>query len=116
MAYTRIDLINRVLRKLKALPAGQTPSPEDSKTIQESLAGVQEYLEEAGVGSIDFENIDPADFLALADVVAFANATEFVLQGQELSDAGALSERGEKRLRRVREGEFAYAPVRADYF
>jgi hypothetical protein len=116
VAYSRLDLISRALRELKALAAGQTPSPEDSKTIQESLSGVQEYLEAAGVGTIDFENVDPADFLALAHVVAFANAGPFQLAGQELSDLAALSERGEKRLRRVREGDFAYAPVRADYF
>jgi hypothetical protein len=116
MAYSRQDLINRALNELNALPAGQPASPEDSKTIEMSLGGVRAYLFAAGVGDIDFDTVAEEDFLALAQVVAFANAKPFNLQGQELTDLGALSERGEKRLKRVREGEFEYSPVRAEYF
>lgn len=116
MAYSRLDLIEDVLSELRATPAGQASSPEDSRKVQMRLAGVRSTLKARGVGIFDFESIEEEDFLPLVRIVAFECAGPFGLAGQELSDLGALALRSEKQLKQMREGDFAYAPVRAQYF
>jgi hypothetical protein len=99
--YSRSDLITRALRELKALAAGQAPSAEDSKTIEESLTGVSGYLLADEIADVDFDAIADEDFLALSQIVAFASA---------------LAVRGEKLLRRNRRGKATGERMQADYF
>ena len=75
---TRTELIHRALRNLGALPQGQTPSIEESDSIDDLINVTLEELNAREITWIsDFENFDERYFLSLAHCLAWKAAPEF---------------------------------------
>lgn len=100
MAKSRDELIERALKNLGALPAGQTANGEEYDSVQDLVTPTLESLSERDIYYVEDENaIEDKAFLALGHCLAWAAAPEFGLQ----SDAGmmALNEMAELHLKAI---------------
>lgn len=77
MARTRAELVNRVLKRLGIVGAGQTAFADQYATIDEELDSVLANLRTRGVIDIDPDDIDDAAFQPLALTIACELAGDF---------------------------------------
>jgi hypothetical protein len=93
MAQDRTALIHRALRNLGVLPQGQSPSAEESQSIDDLIDPMLENLRVRRLAEVDADNIEDELFLPIAHVLAAVAAPEF---GQAQDQAiWALKERAE---------------------
>jgi hypothetical protein len=101
MSKDRTDLIHRALRNLGVLPQGQSPSAEESQSVDDLIDPVIADLKDRNLllFDIDPDFIDEEVFLRLAACVAAAAAPEF---GQAQDQAiWALKQRAELDFKEV---------------
>lgn len=109
---TREDLVNRALSKLKVLAAGQTPSAEDYKVVDDDLVPVLSDLSTRGIYPFgDPGQIEDNAFVHLADILANSVAADF---GRDQSDQTRLLAEG--RLRELTAQTLSGQPLVVDYF
>ena len=109
---TREQLVTRALQKLKVLAAGQTPSAEDAKVVDDEIVPVLSDLSKRKV--YNFGNPDQIEddaFVHLADILANSVAGDF---GQEQSEPLRLL--AEARLKDLVMVQEADDPIPAQYF
>jgi hypothetical protein len=101
VSKNRTDLIHRTLRNLGVLPQGQSPSAQESQSIDDLI---DPTIEELRVRQVVLTDIDPANiedefFLPLGRIMAAVAAPEF---GQDQNQAiWALKERAELDLKKM---------------
>ena len=81
---TKQTIRNRVLRRLKALPAGQTAEPEDAQIVEDAYDSLHAYLTEREVitwGSTDDIPLEAEE--SIVKLVADAIADEFLSKADE---------------------------------
>lgn len=84
MTKSREDLTTRVLEELGVLAAGQTPSAEDSQTIDLEIDPVLQDLASRGVYTYgDSDSIEDDAFVHLAVLIANSKARVFGLAPSE---------------------------------
>jgi hypothetical protein len=99
MAKDRTDLIHRALRNLGVLPQGQSPSAEESQSVDDLIDPMVENLRYRFIAEVDPDNIEDHVFLPLANILAAVAAPEF---GQDQNQATwALKERAELDLKEI---------------
>jgi hypothetical protein len=78
MPKTRDDLVNRALKNLGALPAGQTANQEEYDQVDELVEPTMEQLAARDIFHVpDLSAIDDAAFLWLAICLAWSASPEF---------------------------------------
>ncbi len=109
---SRQQLVIRALQKLKILAAGQTPSAEDAKIVDDEIVPV---LSDLSIRSVypfgDPDQIEDEAFVHLADVLANSVAADF---GREQSEEVRLL--AERRLRELGAQTLSGQPLQAEYF
>lgn len=112
MAYSREALVLLALEELGVPGAGQTPSAEDKKTIDDKLNSVMADLAQRNVYVWgDPDQIDDATAIHLAKIMAHASARSF---GQVADEGARLY--SEARLRELKPYIDAGDPIRAVYY
>jgi hypothetical protein len=116
VSKTRTQLIYRTLRNLGALPQGQTPSSQETVSIDDLIDPTLEELRVRGVClyDIDSQNIEEEFFLPLGRIMAAAAAPEF---GQDQNQAiWALKERAEMDLKRMTAKRYSGVTLEGEYY
>lgn len=109
---TRADLIARALATLVNLPSGQTPSSEDSSTVDEHIDSVLATLSSKGVVTInDPDEIEVEVFGPLAKWLIEDCASEF----GGVADPKAML-LAEAEIRKVVYGRPTREPLSVDYY
>lgn len=112
MAYSREALVLLALGELGVPGAGQTPSAEDKKEVDDKLNSVMDDLARRNVYVWgDPDQIEDAAAIHLAQILSFASSRAFGVAPNEASRLYA-----EARLRELRPYIDAGDPVRASYF
>ncbi|PBB75205.1 hypothetical protein CK227_10460 [Mesorhizobium sp. WSM4308] len=109
---SREQLVNRALQKLKVLAAGQSPSAEDYKVVDDDLEPVLSDLSSRGIypfGNPD--EIEDEAFLYLATCLAQSSAQDFGRDPDPNQVAFA-----EARLRELNTQKLSGQPLQVDYF
>jgi hypothetical protein len=106
-----VKLIHRALRNLGALPQGQTPSVEESQSIDDLIDPMfEESNARELINYTDFDDIEDKDFNSLSHILAWRAASEFG-QGNDTALA-AFNQRAEMDLKdRFKHGR----KMRSDY-
>jgi hypothetical protein len=116
VSKTRTDLIHRTLRNLGVLPQGQSPSAEESQSIEELIDPTISELRARNVSLVDLgpDHFDEETFLPLARIMAAAAAPEF---GQEQNQAiWALKERAELDLKKMTAARYSGVVLQGQYY
>lgn len=109
---TRDELVDRALKKLLMIGAGQSPEAEDQETVDDMVDAVLADLAERGVVYVgNPEAIPVAIFEHLADCLAQAAAPDFGLP----RDASVIAF-AEGRLRVIAASRPSGEPQQTDYF
>lgn len=109
---SREQLVIRALQKLKVLAAGQTPSAEDAKIVDDDLVPVLSDLSQRDVYPFgDPDQIEDMAFVHLADILANSVAADF---GQQQDEAVRLA--AEARLRELYAEQLSGQPLQVEYF
>ena len=112
MSKSRQQLITRALQKLKVLAAGQQPSAEDAKVVDDEIVPVLSDLSKRNIYPFgDPDNIEDDAFVHLADILANSVAADF---GQQQSEEIRLM--AESRLRVLGAETLSGQPLQIDYF
>jgi hypothetical protein len=112
----RTDLIHRTLRNLGVLPQGQSPSAEESQSIDDLIDPTLEELKvrQVCLTNIDSNYIEDEFFLPLGRIMAAAAAPEF---GQEQNQAiWALKERAELDLKKMTAARYSGVVLEGQYY
>lgn len=107
MSKTTAQLARRVLERLKVNPAGETPTAEDSQTIQDWYAAAFGEMKLSGLTYWDQSDIPDEAFEALADYAAERVGSDWGVQ---------VSFDGESRLRRLASQGSTGRVVTGSYF
>lgn len=100
MAATRQDLITTVLENLGVLAAGQSASVEDREVVNRRVdPKLAELARREVFAGLSADALDPAVFLFVADVVAYACRTPFGITGAKADELKAKADQGEAELR-----------------
>jgi hypothetical protein len=116
MAKTRVELIHRTLRNLGVLPQGQSPSAEESQSVDDLIDPTLAELKTRQVclTDIDADNIEDEFFLPLGRIMAAAAAPEF---GQDQNQAiWALKERAELDLKKMTAARYSGVVLEGQYY
>jgi hypothetical protein len=116
VSKNRTDLIHRTLRNLGVLPQGQSPSAEESQSIDDLIDPTIEELRvrQVCLTDIDPENIEEEFFLPLGRIMAAAAAPEF---GQDQNQAlWALKERAELDLKKMTASRYSGVVLEGQYY
>lgn len=117
MPYTRQDLVLAALDNLGATEEGQTPSTETTAKVDRKLYGILAELQDLGICYYrDTDNIPPAAFSALADVVASSCRSIFGITGDEAAGLMQADAMARVTLRTLTAAEPTYLPVRVEHF
>lgn len=112
MSKTREQLVERALRKLGVLAAGQSAAPEDAQVVD---AEIEPLMQDLAARNIyvwgDPDEIDDAAFIHLADILANSVARIFGAQQDEMVRVSA-----ENRLRLLDTQVLSGQPLRVEYF
>jgi hypothetical protein len=112
MAYSREKLVLLALEELGVPGAGQTPSAEDKKTIDDKLNSVMDDLAERNIYTWgDPDQTPDAAAIHLAVVMAQASARSFGVPKDE-----AVRLLAEARLRELKPAILSGQPQQAEYF
>jgi hypothetical protein len=112
----RTDLIHRTLRNLGVLPQGQSPSAEESQSIDDLIDPTLAELKTRQVCLVDIDSnyIDEEFFLPLGRIMAAAAAPEF---GQDQNQAiWALKERAELDLKKMTAARYTGVVLEGQYY
>jgi hypothetical protein len=112
----RTDLIHRTLRNLGVLPQGQSPSAEESQSIDDLIDPTLEELKvrQVCLTNIDSNYIEDEFFLPLGRIMAAAAAPEF---GQDQNQAiWALKERAELDLKKMTAARYSGVVLEGQYY
>lgn len=88
MSKTAAQLATRVLERLKVVGAGETPSADDSSTVQNYYAGTFGEIEVEGLTYWDQDDIPDEAFQALSDFIAGRIAPDFGVSRPDLEASG----------------------------
>jgi hypothetical protein len=113
---TRTELIHRTLRNLGVLPQGQSPSAEESQSIDDLIDPTLAELKVRQVTLVDIsgEAIDDEFFMPLGRIMAAAAAPEF---GQDQNQAiWALKERAELDLKKMTAARYTGVVLENTYY
>jgi hypothetical protein len=117
MSKTRTQLIARVLSRLGAIQAGETPSAEDSDIVDDELEPVVADLAARGVAVIsDLDEIDDEVFPHLSRIVANELAPDFGKIGSEADRLELKALAAERSLRIQTRTRFDAGPPRVLYY
>lgn len=109
---TRAQLIERALKSIGALEPGESPSVEDSETVDGLIDPLIAQLATDQIAYIsDDEAIDLSLFLPLARLLANAAGPDF---GSPINEEAKA--RDEQILRRLTAAKPTFEPLKADYF
>lgn len=109
---SREQLVTRALQKLKVLAAGQTPSAEDAKVVDDDLEPVLSDLSTRNIYPFgDPDQIEENAFVHLADILANSVAADF---GLDQNDAVRLA--AESRLRELTAQTLSGQRLQSEYF
>lgn len=109
---SREDLVNRALRKLGALPAGQSAEPEDYQAVNGTVESVLSDLASRDIWQWgDPDQIDEDAFEHLAGLLAQANAMDFGVAEDEQK-----KQLLESRLRQLSLTFLSGEPQRVEYY
>lgn len=112
MTKTRVQLVERALRKLGALPAGQSAAPEDALVVDDEIDGLMADLAERNIYVWgDPDQIEEAAFVHLADILANSVARTFGVQQDEVVRRAA-----ESRLKLLDPQFLSGQPLKVEYF
>lgn len=110
MSKTRVQLVNRALSNLGALPVGQTASTEEYASVDALVTPTLESLAARDIYWVSDENaIEDAAFLALGHCLAWNCAPEFGLHGD--AALAALGTQGEVHLKSIQSEGPTYKPL-----
>jgi hypothetical protein len=116
VSKNRTELIHRTLRNLGVLPQGQSPSAEESQSIDDLIDPTIAELKTRQVclTDIDTDYIDDEFFLPLGRIMAAAAAPEF---GQDQNQAiWALKERAELDLKKMTAARYSGVVLEGQYY
>jgi hypothetical protein len=116
VSKNRTDLIHRTLRNLGVLPQGQSPSAEESQSIDDLIDPTLAELKARQVSLVDIDSdyIDDEFFLPLGRIMAAAAAPEF---GQDQNQAiWALKERAELDLKKMTAARYSGVVLEGTYY
>lgn len=117
MAKTRADLIERALKNLGALPAGQSASAEDSLSMDALIDPLLDSLNMREIIYVgDSENIPDEYFIPLGELLAFAASPEF---GASLDPARLTMDgrpKAEDDLRHIQSARPTYQTLEVDFY
>ncbi len=109
---SRQELVVRALQKLKVLAAGQAPSAEDAKVVDDEVVPVLSDLSKRQIYPFgDPDNIEDDAFVHLADILANSVAADF---GRDQSEELRLM--AEARLRELGAQTLSGQPQQTEYF
>lgn len=112
MTKTRQQLVNRALRMLGALPAGQAANADDYQNVDDTLEAVMSDLATRDIWQWgDPDQIDDDAFEHLAGIMKQANARDFGIEPDE--QARLLLE---SRLRQLNLTFLSGQPQTAEYY
>lgn len=112
MPYSREQWVLGALQELSVVGAGQTPSAEDAKTVDDRIQSVISDLSIRAVWSIgNPDSIDDQAYNHLCIILAQAVASQFGIAPDEMARVMA-----EGRLKELRRPVDAGDPIRALYF
>ena len=117
MVYTKQDLINRIANKVGAVSSGSSLSSEDARTIEDVLDAKLSELESLGTAYVsDTERIEASMFLSLSNIITAELASDFGMQGEELSKVLSQAQQAEMTLIKLSAMNPSGEPVKAEYF
>lgn len=109
---SREQLVKRALQEIKVVAAGQTPSAEDAKTVDDEIVPVLSDLSKRNVYPFgDPDQIEDDAFVHLAIILGNSVARSF---GQPYDDGLRLM--AESRLRQLYAEQLSGQPVVVNYF
>lgn len=109
---SREELVKRALQELKVVAAGQTPSAEDAKTVDDEIVPVLSDLSKRNVYPFgDPDQIEDDAFVHIAIILGNSVAGSF---GQPYDDGLRLM--AESRLRQLYVEQLSGQPVVVEYF
>jgi len=109
---SREQLVTRALQKLKVLAAGQTPSAEDAKAVDDEIVPVLSDLSKRDIYPFgDPDKIEDDAFVHLAAILANSVAGDF---GRDADENVRLM--AEARLRELYAETLSGQPLQVDYF
>lgn len=109
---SREQLVARALQKLKVLAAGQTPSAEDAKVVDDEVVPVLSDLSKREIYPFgDPDQIEDDAFVHLADILANSVAADF---GRDQSEELRLM--AEMRLRQLTAQTLSGQSLQVDYY
>lgn len=109
---TREELVKRALQEIRVVAAGQTPSAEDAKTVDDEIVPVLSDLSKRNVYPFgDPDQIEDDAFVHLAIILGNSVASSF---GQPYDDSLRLF--AESRLRQLYAEQLSGQPVVVNYF
>lgn len=109
---SREQLVNRALRKLGVLAAGQAAEAEDYSAVDDTVESVMSDLASRNIWQWgDPDQIDEDAFEHLADLLANSNAKDFGAQPDETARLLA-----ESRLRQLSQTFLSGQPQAVEYF
>jgi len=114
--YPREEFVRQVLLELGVLDATEAPQSEDAVFVGQRCDQVFEELYEEGLIPFDIDGEVPARyFLPLVALVAAECATAYG-RNDQLQVIAAKAGAGLKRLWKLRQAPYVYAPTRATYY
>jgi hypothetical protein len=116
MTKSREELVNDALTRLGALPAGQTAAPEDYAYVDGQVEPVISDLALRNVTVSQEDDIDDANFLHIAAVLAFHCRGWFGVVGQEATDLRNDALLAERNLKFINRATTQNQPVKAVYY
>lgn len=112
MTKTREQLVERALRKLGALPAGQSAAPEDANLVDDEIEPLMADLAQRSIYAWgDPDQIDDAAFIHLADILANSVSRVFGVPQDENARRAA-----ENRLKLLDTQYLSGQPLKVEYF
>jgi hypothetical protein len=117
---TLVDFYSKVLEKLQAYAAGESPAAEDVALVRDKYAVIHAQLLPTGLVSWAVnEPVDDAAAESLALMVAFSCASEFGADRGRFAD-GAIGlpqpSLAERQLRQLQANDYVSAPAQSEYF
>jgi hypothetical protein len=112
MALTRLTLARRALEKLMVVGTGQTADDEDVEHVDGRFDAMTADLEAREVLAVpDQDDIDPAVYEWLADIMADTVAPDF-----GVSSDGSRRTRAEQMLKKIGAAQATSEPQYTEYF
>ena len=120
MSYNAFNLIKLTLQELNVLEPGQPIAAEDAELLEDRIPSLLADLNHRDVGVFDVRNIEVADLLPLAQILANASYNAFAITDptkiQVLTAIGGKNGEAERTLKDIKRLRTPRQTMRVEQF